>query len=316
LFCLGVRLLLHLHTERRLDYFLRRVNAPTAREPNPRRPSSGSGEAVCGRLAPELLWFALLFCWPEVAFWSVLVVLLGVLLLVALVSAAGGVAVWAAGGVAVWLDVSVLVVELVLEVEDWVASVDDVLDAGALVLGAGEVAPVWALSFAAVPVVELAGALVLGADEVAPVWALSVAAVPVVELAGALVLGAVVSGGFVVVAGVLCVELGVPTFVDDVWSVTGGWPAAFVGLDGAFGAACALGSGVVLVVDCVLDVVDCALGSAGAVVDVWDVELVVVLDVDPVACAKAIAAAKVITIRTTVNFFMRNSCAKDPGSRV
>jgi len=72
----------------------------------------------------------------------VLVVLLGVLLLVALVSAAGGVAVWAAGGVAVWLDVSVLVVELVLEVEDWVASVDDVLDAGALVLGADEVAPV------------------------------------------------------------------------------------------------------------------------------------------------------------------------------
>jgi hypothetical protein len=62
-------------------------------------------------------------------------------LLVALWSAAGGVVVWAAGGVVDWLDVSVLVVELVLEVEDWVASVDEV-DAGALLLGADEVAPV------------------------------------------------------------------------------------------------------------------------------------------------------------------------------
>jgi hypothetical protein len=70
------------------------------------------------------------------------VLVLGVLLLVALWSAAGGVAVWAAGGVVDWLEVSVLVVELVLEVEDWVASVDEVLDAGALVLGVDEVAPV------------------------------------------------------------------------------------------------------------------------------------------------------------------------------
>ena len=45
---------------------------------------------------------------------------------------------------------------------------------------------------------------------------MSLAAVPVVELAGALVLGVVVSGGVVEVAGVLCVELGVPTLLDDV----------------------------------------------------------------------------------------------------
>lgn len=79
-----------------------------------------------------------------------------------------------------------------------------------------------------------------------------------------------------------------------------------------------MGSAVVLVVDCVLVVLDCALGSAGVVVDdweaVWSVELVVVADVEPVAWAKAIAAAKVMMIRTTVSFFICNSCVKDPGS--
>jgi hypothetical protein len=287
--CLRVRALLV--RERPSRYFLRRVNAPKASDPKPSSPSSGNGEAVCGRLEPELLWFALLFCWLEVAFWSVPVVLL----LVALWSAAGG--------VVDWLDVSVLVVELVLEVEDCVASVDEVLDAGALVLGVDDVAPVWALSFAAVPVVLL-GVVLLG---VVLLWLVD-EAVPAE--------GAAVSG-VVVVAGVLWFVAGVPTLVEEVWSVTGGWPAAFEGFDGAAGAAWALGSVVVLVVDCVLVVLLCALGSAGVVVDdwadVWSVELVVVPDVEPVAWAKAIAAAKVMMIRTTVNFFMRNSCAKDPG---
>jgi hypothetical protein len=38
-------------------YFLRRKNAPAASEPMPSNPSSGSGEAVCGRLEPALLLF-------------------------------------------------------------------------------------------------------------------------------------------------------------------------------------------------------------------------------------------------------------------
>jgi hypothetical protein len=87
------------------------------------------------------------------------------------------VALWSVCGVVAVLLVSVLVVDVVLEVEDCVAlvSVEGVLDAGALVLGAVDAAPLWALSFAAVPVVEVAGAPVLGV----------VVSAGVVEVAGA-----------------------------------------------------------------------------------------------------------------------------------
>jgi hypothetical protein len=134
-------------------------------------------------------------------------------------------------------DWSVLVV---LDVEVWLVVSVAVLDAGALVDGVLE--------------------------EAAPVCALSLAAVPVVELGALLAAAPVVSAGVVVVvAGVLCGELLVePAPVDDVWSVTGGWPAAFGGFD--VGAVlCAFGS-VVPVVDCVLVALDCPFWSAGLVV--------------------------------------------------
>jgi hypothetical protein len=35
-------------------YFFLRLSRPTPIEPRPRRPSNGSGEAVCGRFAPAL----------------------------------------------------------------------------------------------------------------------------------------------------------------------------------------------------------------------------------------------------------------------
>jgi hypothetical protein len=107
------------------------------------------------------------------------------------------------------------------------------------------------------------------------------------------------------------------TPVDGVWSVTGGWPAAFGGFAGAV-VLCAFGSVVELVVDCVEVVLDCAFGSAGVVLCAlefcWSGVVVDVAEVELVAWAKAIAAANVTTIRTTANFLMRNSCAKDPGS--
>jgi hypothetical protein len=133
------------------------------------------------------------------------------------------VALWSACGVAAGAVVSVLVVELVLEVEVWllvsVAVLEGVvLEAGALV----EAAPVWALSFAAVPVVELAGAELDAPELLAGVWS----GVAVVD-AGAVPVWLVLLAGAAV--------------VDEVWSVTGGWPAAFDGFAGAvlwaFGSA-------------------------------------------------------------------------------
>src|SRR6185312_3704803 len=44
------------------SYFLRRLRRPAPRDPRPRSPSRGSGEAVCGSLP--------LAC-PEGAFWSI-----------------------------------------------------------------------------------------------------------------------------------------------------------------------------------------------------------------------------------------------------
>lgn len=35
-----------------LGYFFLRLSKPAPMEPRPRRPSNGSGEAVCGRLEP------------------------------------------------------------------------------------------------------------------------------------------------------------------------------------------------------------------------------------------------------------------------
>lgn len=99
--------------------------------------------------------------------------------------------------------------------------------------------------------------VVLEDDElVAPVWALSFVAVPVVEVAGALVLcpAGVVSAACVVSAGAvpawLELEAGAAV-VDEVWSVTGGCPAAFDGFAGAVAPLWAFGS-VVLVVGCEL----------------------------------------------------------------
>jgi hypothetical protein len=186
--------------------------------------------------------------------------------------------------------VSVLVVELVLEVDCWlVVSVEDVLAAGAWLVVSVE------------DVLE-AGAL----DDAAPVCALSFAAVPVVEVAGAVVLaGAAVSGVVGVVFDCCVLLLVVPTFVDEVWSVTGGWPAA---LDGFEGAVCAFGSAGV-----VDGVVACAFGSAGVVVDVLLVLFWFWSGV-AVVWANATSVASIRIPRTTRNFFMRNSCAKDPGS--
>jgi hypothetical protein len=109
--------------------------------------------------------------------------------------------------------VSVLV-ELVLDAGAWFASVDGVVLDGA-VLGVAD----WLL--VSVDGVVLDGALEL----VAPVWALSLVAVPVVEVAGAVLLCGVVSGVCGVVAGAVpvWVELEVgAAVVDEVWSVTGG----------------------------------------------------------------------------------------------
>jgi hypothetical protein len=129
----------------------------------------------------------------------------------------------------------------VLEVEVWLLVSVAVLDAGALVDGVlEEAAPVCALSFAAVPVVDV-GALL----DAAPVVSAGV-----VELAG----------------GFWFVVLLAPTPVDDVWSVTGGCPAAFDGLD-AGAVLCAFGS-VVPLVDCVLVELDCAFWSGVVVVAV------------------------------------------------
>jgi hypothetical protein len=153
------------------------------------------------------------------------------------------VALWSACGVAAGAVVSVLVVELVLEVEVWLLVS---LEVAGVVLAAGaldEAAPVWALSFAAVPVVELAGV------------ELDVAEVELVA--------GVVSGAAVVEAGAVPVWLALldgAAVVDEVWSVTGGWPAAFDGFAGAAGA------------------VLCAFGSAGVVVDWLLVLVLVVLD--------------------------------------
>jgi hypothetical protein len=151
------------------------------------------------------------------------------------------VALWSACGVAAGAVVSVLVVELVLEVEVWLLVS---LEVAGVVLAAGaldEAAPVWALSFAAVPVVELAGAELDAPELLAGVWS----GVAVVEAGAVPVWLALLDGAAV---------------VDEVWSVTGGWPAAFDGFAGAAGA------------------VLCAFGSAGVVVDWLLVLVLVVLD--------------------------------------
>ncbi len=61
----------------RLVYFRKRAIRPPASEPKPSRPSSGSGEAVCGSLPPLLLACAVSVPWalslaevPAAAVWS------------------------------------------------------------------------------------------------------------------------------------------------------------------------------------------------------------------------------------------------------
>ena len=88
-------------------YFLLRASRPPARDPRPIRLSSGSGEAVCGRLA-LLFWAVWVFSVPAAADCP------------------------APGAVAAALEVSVEVVVVELLVADWLEVLGVVLAAAAL----------------------------------------------------------------------------------------------------------------------------------------------------------------------------------------
>jgi hypothetical protein len=211
-----------------VNYLRRRTKAPAAREPKPSRPSSGSGEAVCGRFWPDLDWFEFVLFWPEVAFWSVEVVLWSVVV--------AGAALWLDDGVAL-LFTSLPVVEVVdcvlvvdwsvVLVEDGVVAVEDgvvlvwsallVVDDGVVVVEDEDVelcgvvvAPALPLtplcelvvSVLVVPVVEVAAPVVPPVVEVVEDWFMSVPVAPVGVLLG-LVVPAVPVVVSVLVAGVV-----------------------------------------------------------------------------------------------------------------
>jgi hypothetical protein len=164
-------------------YFFLRPKKPAAKEPNPSKPSNGSGEAVWGSFWPASALFAFAF-WSAAGVWSALVEFLS-----------AEVAFWSAAvlleGAALWSAPVVLLAGgfcavVLLEAAFWSALV--LLEGAAAVLEAAEL---WSV----VLEVEVLGALVL---EAAAFWSV-------------LVLGAVVVAGAVVLvaAAFWSVELGV-----------------------------------------------------------------------------------------------------------
>jgi hypothetical protein len=164
-------------------YFFLRPKKPAAKEPNPSKPSNGSGEAVWGSFWPASALFAFAF-WSAAGVWSALVEFLS-----------AEVAFWSAAvlleGAALWSAPVVLLAGgfcavVLLEAAFWSALVP--LEGAAAVLEAAEL---WSV----VLEVEVLGALVL---EAAAFWSV-------------LVLGAVVVAGAVVLvaAAFWSVELGV-----------------------------------------------------------------------------------------------------------
>jgi hypothetical protein len=265
-----------------VGYFFLRPKKPAAKEPNPSKPSNGSGEAVCGSFCPAFAFWsaawvlsaAVEFLSAEVEFWSAAVALLeGVAFWsVPVVLLAGGFcAVVVLEAAAFWSVLVVLEGAVVLEAAAfWSAVV--LLEGAAVALDAVEL---W--SVVLVLEVDVLGAVVL---EAAAFWSVEVAGGVVLEAAAFWSVELVLlAGGF---TGALALSLCVGAWV--VLVVAAGALALLVSVVGVWALPGA--AGVVLLVAVEEEAALWSLAEAGA-------EAVDVLEAGAAALAADWSAAEV-----------------------